>query len=119
MVGNGSLRRRDLPQCTTPRDREALYCFNGPDRARTDHLFHAMEALYQMSYRPYDCLKCAAEPSFMQWVGKTTLMQPLRQDDRHSEGLSCVKSRAVRITCLLSAGLVQSYACSAFSSACA
>lgn len=24
----------------------------GPDRARTDHLFHAMEALYQMSYGP-------------------------------------------------------------------
>ena len=25
---------------------------SGPDRARTDYLFHAMEALSQMSYRP-------------------------------------------------------------------
>ena len=27
-------------------------CCSGPDRDRTDRLFHAMEALYQMSYRP-------------------------------------------------------------------
>ena len=27
-------------------------CLSGPDRARTDDLFHAMEALSQLSYRP-------------------------------------------------------------------
>ncbi len=28
--------------------------FSGPDRSRTDDLFHAMEALYQLSYRPFE-----------------------------------------------------------------
>ncbi len=34
---------------------------NGPDRARTDDLFHAMEALSQLSYRPrkLNRIRCA------------------------------------------------------------
>ena len=42
------------PATSRESSREAQGAPSGPDRARTDDLFHAMEALSQLSYRPVE-----------------------------------------------------------------
>lgn len=54
MVGGSGQGPKRQPPRSQRLPRNTGASFNGPDRGRTDDLFHAMEALFQLSYRPSD-----------------------------------------------------------------
>ena len=64
-----------------------LEIFGGPDRDRTDDLFHAMEARSQLRHRPTCCRDA------------TLLLSPLGRNSSNTEGrrkMSCTKCGSSR-----------------------